>query len=88
MHLHHLSNGEVRDAAFWKRQTTALFKGNEELFDGVANFTKYAMRHGTHAVMPTRCLEEEFERRAGRRGLVGRPDSQLADRIHDLAGRH
>jgi len=94
LHLHHLSIGEVRDAAFWKRQAAVLLKGakgTEEFFGGLESFTGYAVRNGGYSVMVTRCLEEEFERLAGRHddgGLVGRPDSRLADRIHDLAGHH
>ncbi|MFG3280444.1 hypothetical protein [Streptomyces sp. NPDC048111] len=91
LHLHHLGNGEIRDAAFWKRQAAALFKGTGELFDNLENLTGYAMRIGGRRAMATRRLEEEVDRLAGRdddEGLVGRPDSRLADHIHDLAAQH
>ncbi|MFE3687615.1 hypothetical protein ACFXPM_30900 [Streptomyces sp. NPDC059095] len=91
LHLHHLSNGEVRDAALWKHQAATLFKGTEAFFDDVENLTGYAMRIGCRRVMATRRLEEEVDRLAERHhggGLVSRLDSRLADQIHELAAQH
>ncbi|MGW0779082.1 hypothetical protein ACWD01_37100 [Streptomyces sp. NPDC002835] len=91
LHLHHLSTGEIREAAFWKRQVNMLFDGpTDEFFEGLETFTGYTVRHRTHArtTTPPR-LAKEFERLADLHddgGLVGRPDNQLADHIHDLAG--
>lgn len=92
LHLHHLSVGELREAAFWKRQTVTLFKDpTQEFFNGLESFVGYTVRHSADKAMPTRYLEEKFERLAVRHddgGLVCRPDSRLAERIHELAGRH
>ncbi|WP_434600019.1 hypothetical protein [Streptomyces sp. A5-4] len=92
LHLHHLSFGEVREAYFWKRQMQKLFGDGhyEEFLKGLESFAGYTVRHRPLATVPTEGLEAEFERLAeddDDGGLVCRPDSQLADRIHGLAVR-
>ncbi|MER5988878.1 hypothetical protein [Streptomyces sp. NPDC001787] len=92
LYLYHLSVGEVREAAFWKRQAVTLFKDpTEEFFDGLESFVGYTVRHSADRAVSTRCLEEKVERLAVRHddgGLVYRPDSRLVEGIHELAGHH
>lgn len=91
LHLHHHSTGEVREAAFRKHQVNTLFKGpTDEFLDGLESFTGYGVRRRAQTSVPTR-LGKEFERLADRHdkgGLIGRPDHQLADGLHNLAGHH
>ncbi|MFI5621471.1 hypothetical protein [Streptomyces sp. NPDC051567] len=94
LHLHHLSGGDVHEAHFWKRQMTKLLddRAPESFIEVLESFTGYTARNRPLTTMPTRCLETEFERLVEQHdddaGLICRPDSQLADRIHDLAIRH
>ncbi|GAA2922635.1 MULTISPECIES: hypothetical protein [Streptomycetaceae] len=108
LHLHHITAGEMREAAFWKKQVVSLrehvpddFDGSteefiEELLSGLEIYTGYSVRHRDSWPTPSgetqkvveRHLEERFERLADREendGIVARPDSQLPDRIHELA---
>ncbi|RSS57484.1 hypothetical protein [Streptomyces sp. WAC01280] len=99
LYLDHLARGEDREARFWRRQVTALFRPNpgrnpeldpEEFLEALEFFTGYSARNNTSRPVATGRLEVEFERLADRQdddGLVCRPDALLADRIHDLAGR-
>ncbi|WP_329028287.1 hypothetical protein [Streptomyces sp. NBC_00690] len=90
LYLHHLSCGELREAELWKGQLQAPDGTSENFFDVLESFAGYRMRHDRLNPVPTGCLAE-FERLAERHegdGLVYRPDRRLADRLHDLAGRH
>jgi len=104
LHLHHLSQGETREAAFWKRQMTALRdRGPQKWVDGspdgytrdlvsaVESFTAYSTRHRTAGPSPVRHLQKRYEAladRHGEDGLVCRPDSRLPDRIQRLTAPH
>jgi hypothetical protein len=104
LHLHHLSQGETREAAFWKRQMSALrdrdaqdwFDGppndyTRDLVNAVESFTAYCTRHRSPGPLPVRHLQERYEAMADRHGedgLVCRPDSRLPDRIQHLTAPH
>ncbi|MFF8917429.1 hypothetical protein ACF08M_30010 [Streptomyces sp. NPDC015032] len=98
LYLDHLGLGEDREARFWKRQVTTLFRTGpirtpaidpDEFLEALETFTGYSARHYTCRTVPTRRLEAEFERLADQDtdGLVCRPDARLADRIHELASQ-
>ncbi|WP_331718919.1 hypothetical protein OHU23_40675 (plasmid) [Streptomyces virginiae] len=92
LHLHHLSEGDLREAKFWKRQMNKLFddSSSETFIEVLESFTGYTARHRDITPVPTGSLAAEVERLAEQYddgGLICRPDNQLADRIHDLAGR-
>ncbi|WP_327666906.1 hypothetical protein OHN37_16320 [Streptomyces sp. NBC_00485] len=103
LHLHHLSAGEVREAALWGTQLSTLrervpegFDGSaeeftRELINGLESFADYSVRHGAVREVATSWLEKRFERLAHRHddgGLVCRPDSRLPDQIQELTGKH
>jgi hypothetical protein len=104
LHLRHLSQGETREAAFWKRQMTALRdRGPQTWVDGspdgytrdlvsaVESFTAYSTRHRAAGPSPVRQLQKRYEALADRHGadgLVCRPDSRLPDRIQHLTAPH
>ncbi|WP_324790417.1 hypothetical protein [Streptomyces sp. H51] len=104
LHLHHLSQGEIREAALWKRQMSAMRdRTAQQWFDGPPNdytrdlvgavkaFTAYCARHREPAPIPTRHLQKRYEALADRHdedGLVCRPDSRLPDRIQELTTPH
>ncbi|MFJ3233735.1 hypothetical protein [Streptomyces sp. NPDC086787] len=101
LHLHHLSMGEMREAAFWKDQMSSLrdvpeeFDGSseeftEELIGGLESFACYRVRNCAARPAPAHGLEERFERLAHRQddgGLVCRPDRELPDQIQELAAQ-
>ncbi|MER7057625.1 hypothetical protein [Streptomyces sp. NPDC000351] len=101
LHLRHLSQGEIREAAQWKRQMSAMrdrtahqwFDGppddyTRDLVGAVHAFATYCARHRDPAPIPVRHLQKRYEAladRHGEDGLVCRPDSLLPDRIQELA---
>lgn len=101
LHLHHVSRGEEREAAHWLLQAKRL-RGPEAREDGseegaeslddlfFETFEQYVRHHDAAAAAPTADLDAEVDRLAERvdGGLVGHPDQQLAERLHDFAGRH
>ncbi|MFD9572672.1 hypothetical protein ACFWBI_22855 [Streptomyces sp. NPDC059982] len=93
LHLHHLSGGDLREARFWKHQMMKLSpeSSSETFIDVLESFTGYTARHRDIATVPTGTLAAEVERLAEQYyddgGLICRPDTQLADRIHDLTAR-
>ncbi|MFF6903974.1 hypothetical protein [Streptomyces hydrogenans] len=99
LYLDHLALGDDRDAQFWKRQITALFRPNrgpavdpQTFLKALEHFTGYSARHDTSRAVLTGGLEADVDRLADRHtddgdGLVCRPDPALTDRIHELAGR-
>ncbi|MFD8609563.1 hypothetical protein [Streptomyces sp. NPDC059631] len=100
LHLRHLSQGEIREAALWKRQMSAMREGApQRWFDGpptgytrdlvcaVDAFVAYCARHRNPTPIPTRRLRKRYEALADRHdedGLVCRPDRLLPDRIQEL----
>ncbi|MEU9272460.1 hypothetical protein AB0E04_44765 [Streptomyces sp. NPDC048251] len=100
LHLRHLSQGEIREAAFWKRQMSILrdrcapqwFDGSSiaytrDLVGAVESFAAYSTRHRQPLSVPTLRLQQQFEALADRHdgdGLVCRPDNGLPDRIQEL----
>ncbi|MFD9132837.1 hypothetical protein ACFVZA_10440 [Streptomyces bottropensis] len=104
LHLRHLSQGEIREAALWKRQMSAMRdRTAQQWFDGPPNdytrdlvgavdaFTAYCARHREPTPIPTRHLQERYEALADRHdedGLVCRPDSRLPHRIQELTTPH
>ncbi|WP_069816424.1 hypothetical protein [Streptomyces sp. TP-A0874] len=84
LHLHHLSLGEMREAAFWEGQLPHAPDGPGEI-----QSTGHGFTHAIPAPVPSG-LRDELERLAtdGDVGvLVCRPDRRLADRLQDLTGR-
>lgn len=100
LHLCHLSQGEIREAALGKRQMSAMHdRTAQQWFDGPPNdctrdlvgavntFTAHCVRHREPAPIPTRHLQKRYEALADRHdedGLVSRPDSRLTDRVQEL----
>ncbi|MFJ3164400.1 hypothetical protein [Streptomyces kanasensis] len=91
LYLHHLSRGEVDEAALWRMQTAELIEARsqpEELIAMVDFFAQYQAR--THCTFAAG-LEAEIERWADRHdddgGLVCRPHPRLVARLDELAGR-
>ncbi|MET9483606.1 hypothetical protein [Streptomyces sp. NPDC006638] len=99
LHLRHLSQGETREAALWKRQMSAMRDRSSQWFDGppadytrnlvgaVESFASYYARHRTPRPVPTSRLQKRYEAladRHGEDGLVCRPDSRLPARIQEL----
>ncbi|GAA2265849.1 hypothetical protein GCM10010232_67620 [Streptomyces amakusaensis] len=90
LHLYHLSCGELREADFWKRQLQAADGPSADFLKVLQSSAGRNSQQSEPTQVLTRCLAE-FERLADRHdadGLVCRPDRRLADRLHDLAGRH
>ncbi|MFC9431412.1 hypothetical protein [Streptomyces sp. NPDC056987] len=92
LYLRHLALGETREATHWLHQLQwVLDDGPSDAFiKGLELFAGYIGRHGSDATVPTGGIEAEVERLAdsdGTGGLVCRPNQQLTDRLHDLAGR-
>ncbi|OKK12250.1 hypothetical protein AMK16_32435 [Streptomyces sp. CB00455] len=92
LYLHHLGGGDLREARFWKRQMDKLFtdSSSEKFIEVLESFAGYTARHRDLAPVPTGSLAAEFDRLAEQHddgGLICRPDTQLADRIQNLAGR-
>ncbi|MGW4688559.1 hypothetical protein ACWEPM_27210 [Streptomyces sp. NPDC004244] len=91
LHLHHLGGGDLREARLWRCQMERLLDDSspEKFIEVLESFTGSARHHQDIAPVPTGSLAAEIERLAEQYdgGLICRPDSQLADRIHDLAGR-
>lgn len=101
LHLRHVSQGEIREAAFWKRQMSVMRdRTAQQWFDGPPNdytrdlvgavdaFATYCARHREPTPIPTRHLRKRYQalaERHGEDGLVCRPDSRLPDRIHELS---
>ncbi|AEY94297.1 hypothetical protein SHJG_p1166 (plasmid) [Streptomyces hygroscopicus subsp. jinggangensis 5008] len=104
LHLRHLSQGEIREAALWKRQMAVMRdRTSQQWFDGPANdytrdlvgaveaFAACYTRHRAPRPIPTRHLHQRYESLADRHdedGLVCRPDSRLPDRIQELTAPH
>nr|WTB12166.1 hypothetical protein OG546_50325 [Streptomyces antimycoticus] len=100
LHLHHLSRGEEREAAHWllqakrERDQDAGGDGNSEDIDVLDDrffktFEHYVRHHDAATAAPTADLDAEVDRLAREDdGLVGRPDQQLAERLHAFASRH
>ncbi|MGI5451494.1 hypothetical protein ACQEVM_38180 [Streptomyces sp. CA-243310] len=88
LYLHHLGGGDLREARFWKRQMEKLFADSSQLVEVLESFTGYTARHRDTAPVPAGQLIAEFDRLAEQHedgGLICRPDTQLADQIHNLA---
>lgn len=89
LHLLHLTAGEMREAAFWKKQIAAPHS-TEGLINGLEAYSRYSTRHPRHPVTPTTELEqlmkmhERFEHHQNE-GIVTRPDKQLPGQIDELA---
>lgn len=92
LYLRHLGLGEAREAEHWRQQLQRPSDGpDDEFMSGLDRFTLYIRRHGSPTPVSTGGIEAEIERLADTGdtgGLVCRPDQQLADRLHQLAGQH
>ncbi|MER5853355.1 hypothetical protein ABT126_42190 [Streptomyces sp. NPDC002012] len=92
LYLRHLGLGEAREAKHWLQQLQRPSDGpDDEFMTGLDRFTLYIRRHGSPNPVSTGGIEAEIERLADTSdtgGLVCRPDQQLADRLHELAGQH
>ncbi len=99
LHLRHRSQGETREAAFWKRQMSTMRDRTQHWFDGTPNdytrdlvvavesFTAYYARHRAPQPILTHRLQKRYEDIADRHdedGLVCRPDIRLPDRIQEF----
>ncbi len=92
LYLRHLGLGEAREAEHWRQQLQRPSDGpDDEFMSGLDRFTLYIRRHGSPTLVSTGGIEAEIERLADTGdtgGLVCRPNQQLADRLHQLAGQH
>jgi hypothetical protein len=99
LYLDHLALGDEREAKFWKRQVTALFRPDtprdrevdtQAFLKALEHFTNDSARRDASRAVLTGGLEADVDQLADHHtadGLVCRPDARLADRIHELAGR-
>ncbi|MCP9213261.1 hypothetical protein [Streptomyces cucumeris] len=101
LHLHHIGQGEDREAMHWllqaqrERDQNYQYDAPQEEADRLDDlffktFEQYVSRHDGTRAAPTADLDAEVERLAEREdgGLVVHPDQQLADRLIAFAGRH
>ncbi|ANP56709.1 hypothetical protein AVL59_22860 [Streptomyces griseochromogenes] len=87
--LHHLEQGEVKEARQWRKQLQQDIDGpDDEFLNIVEQFAGYVRRHCTATPVPR--LTEEVERLATREpdDVLVLPERELADRLQDCGNQH
>ncbi|MFJ5035079.1 hypothetical protein ACIQB5_45230 [Streptomyces sp. NPDC088560] len=89
LYLHHLEQGEVKEARQWRKELQQDIDGpDDEFLNVVEQFAGYVRRHCNATPVPR--LTEEVERLAAREpdDVLALPERELADRLQDCGNQH